>query len=146
MRMKKVYGLSRTHTCPFCTKQALSKSVQGIPVCKDHTQTRMPEVKCACGSWTELREGKWGPYFLCRMCGPLSFAKGLEMFKMMKPGEAIQTNAQPSTPKRSATTRTTLPASATTSTPGTSAPPRPRPARTSEPRHMVVTSDDPRFF
>ncbi len=139
MRMKKVYGLSRMHSCPFCSKQALSKSVQGIPVCKDHTQTRMPEVKCACGSWTELREGKWGPYFLCRMCGPISFAKGLEMFKMMKPGEAIQTaSAVQATTQRAAPSRSSVAAASTTS--------RQKPARTSEPRHMVVSSDDPRFF
>jgi hypothetical protein len=86
----------------------------------------MPEVKCACGSWTELREGKWGPFFLCRSCGPISFAKGLEMFKMMKPGEAIQATARE--PRRNVVNAAS------------------KPAKKSTPAHIITTSDDPRFF
>ena len=35
-------------------------------------------MKCICGSWLELRKGKFGPYFFCIKCGNISFRKAIE--------------------------------------------------------------------
>ena len=123
MRLPKVYGESKTVQCPFCSKPAMSISCQKVPVCKNHVDAKLPEIKCTCGSWLEMREGKWGPFFLCLRCGPVSFKKAIEMLKMMPAKEAIQI-------KTSAPTTT----------------PRPAPKPAQRPAHQVVRSDDPRFF
>ncbi|MEK6822829.1 MAG: hypothetical protein AABY13_03290 [Nanoarchaeota archaeon] len=124
MRLPKRYGESKETKCPFCSKPAMSISVQQVPVCKNHVDTKLPDIRCACGSWLEMREGKWGPFFLCDRCGPVSFKKGIEMLGFMKPKDAIQTTS-PSSTKQATTTK-------------------PAPAR--QPVTQVVRSDDPRFF
>ena len=78
MRLPKVYGQSSTATCPFCGDGALSKNEQGIPVCKHHTNRLLPELKCVCGSWLDQRESKFGVFFTCISCGPVSFTKMME--------------------------------------------------------------------
>jgi hypothetical protein len=79
MYLPKSYGESKIATCPFCSRGAYSKNSQGIPVCSDHTGNTIENVKCACGSWLDLREGKWGPFFICEKCGPINFTKALTM-------------------------------------------------------------------
>lgn len=37
------------------------------------------EIMCTCGSWLELRDGKYGTFFLCENCGPISKSKALQM-------------------------------------------------------------------
>ena len=39
----------------------------------------MPEIKCTCGSWLELRAGKFGSYFNCLNCGNVNYNKGMAM-------------------------------------------------------------------
>ena len=92
MRLPKHYGEYRQSKCPFCDKSAMSMNTQGIPVCKLHVGVRLPEVKCTCGSWLDMKKGKWGAFFVCDRCGAISFKKGLDMFKMMSPSDAIQVN------------------------------------------------------
>lgn len=76
---RKRYGESRIDKCPFCGKTATAKNSQGVPVCRNHKRKLLENMKCACGEWLDVNEGKWGPYFRCFNCGNISFRKGLEM-------------------------------------------------------------------
>jgi len=75
MYVRKVYGQSKLEVCPFCNKRALAKNQQGVPVCSEHKENLIPDQKCACGNYLELRSGKWGPYFNCLNCGNINFKK-----------------------------------------------------------------------
>jgi hypothetical protein len=77
-RGKKVYGASRMECCPLCGAHALMKNKQGIPVCVDHKDFSI-ELKCACGSWLDPKEGKWGTFFVCIHCGAISWQKAMAM-------------------------------------------------------------------
>lgn len=90
MYLPKVYGESKVTTCPFCSRGAYSKNPQGIPVCGDHVSSTIENVKCACGQWLDLREGKWGPFFVCSTCGPVNFTKALTMKKEAETAAAIK--------------------------------------------------------
>jgi hypothetical protein len=79
MRMKKIYGQSRDDNCPFCGKKGVTKNSQGIPVCLAHKENKLNDLKCICGEWLDLKDGKFGCYFNCIRCGNISFKKGLEM-------------------------------------------------------------------
>ncbi len=79
MRIPKRYGESKETRCPFCGKLATAKNAQGIPVCAQHKAKSMPEMRCSCGEWLELRTGRFGPYFFCLHCGNINFRKGLDM-------------------------------------------------------------------
>jgi len=81
---RKIYGAEKIDVCPFCTKRAVTKSTQGIPTCQDHKAQKLLDVKCICGQYLDLLEGKWGPYFRCEHCGNISFKKGLEFVKDIK--------------------------------------------------------------
>jgi len=87
MFKKKIYGQSRIDNCPFCGKRATVKNSQDVPVCHEHKKSDMPDLKCACGEWLDIRAGKWGPYFNCMKCGNVSWWKGLEMNPGLKPVE-----------------------------------------------------------
>jgi len=77
--MRKRYGESRIDNCPFCGKIAVVKNSQGVPVCQSHRGNKLTDLKCVCGEYLDLSEGKWGPYFRCMNCGNISFKKGLDM-------------------------------------------------------------------
>ena len=79
MRIPKRYGSYRTAKCPFCSRQGTVKNEQGIPVCSSHKGQVLPDLKCSCGSYVDLREGKWGPYFSCVKCGNVKFDRIMEM-------------------------------------------------------------------
>jgi hypothetical protein len=79
MYIPKRYGQSKIESCPFCQKQAVAHNSQGIPVCSQHRDEKLQDIKCACGSWLELKIGKWGPYFQCIRCGNINFKKAMEM-------------------------------------------------------------------
>jgi len=79
MKFRKVYGQTRVDECPFCGKQAVSKNSQGVPVCVKHKDRELLDLKCVCGGWLDLRDGKFGPYFFCMSCGNVSFRKAIEM-------------------------------------------------------------------
>jgi len=81
MRIKKVYGASKTLTCPFCERTATQKNDQGLEVCHLHIKTNLEEFKCLCGSWLELKVGKFGPYFNCIKCGNMNYKKAMEIKK-----------------------------------------------------------------
>jgi hypothetical protein len=75
LRFPKVYGQSSVNACPFCGGQAYLKNKENVPVCKKHTACSLPDLKCVCGSWLDARESKFGVFFVCMNCGPVSFSK-----------------------------------------------------------------------
>src|SRR3989338_4087066 len=77
--IKKQYGESKVINCPFCNRMATQKNAQGLDVCYLHTKTVQEEIKCACGTWLELRMGKFGPYYFCLKCGNINYAKAMEL-------------------------------------------------------------------
>lgn len=88
---KKIYGSYRVDRCPFCGKQATTKSKQGVPVCINHKENNLPDLKCICGDYLDLREGKYGCYFTCFRCGNVSWSKAQsynsEVFSRLEKGE-----------------------------------------------------------
>lgn len=74
---RRVYGQSQKLICPFCGNLATAKNEQGLPVCRHHAKNEL-NLKCVCGDWLDVREGKYGTFFLCINCGPVSYSKGLE--------------------------------------------------------------------
>ena len=83
MRIPKRYGQSKIAECPFCGKQAIAKNTQGLNVCQYHKDNNIPDIKCTCGSWLDLKSGKFGPYFICINCGNINLNKGLEMMEIL---------------------------------------------------------------
>ena len=81
MRIPKKYGSYRVDRCPFCNKQATASNGQGIPVCSKHTDKELLDLKCQCGDYLDLMNGKYGPYFKCMRCGNISFLRGIELNK-----------------------------------------------------------------
>ena len=83
-KTKKKYGDYKTDNCPFCGKVATQKNEQGLSVCRFHVKESLPERKCMCGKWLELRSGKFGSYFNCINCGNMNYDKGLERSTAVK--------------------------------------------------------------
>ncbi len=79
MYIPKHYGQSKIDKCPFCDRQAFAKNKQDVPVCTDHKNTSLDEMKCMCGKPLEMRSGKWGIFFSCLNCGNLNLRKALEI-------------------------------------------------------------------
>jgi len=77
--MYKKYGESRIDSCPFCGKISTTKNEQKIPVCINHKNEKLPEMKCICGEWLDIQESKFGSYFRCMRCGNISFKKAMEI-------------------------------------------------------------------
>jgi hypothetical protein len=84
MYIPKRYGQSRINNCPFCGKISITKNKQGVPVCLEHKTENLNNLKCVCGEYLDIFEGKWGPYFRCMNCGNINFKKGLEMNPQIK--------------------------------------------------------------
>lgn len=82
MFLKKTYGQSKVASCPFCGAQATTQNSQNIPVCRNHTNDKMPDIKCVCGEWLDLREGKWGPFYTCFNCGIVNMTKAQELMDL----------------------------------------------------------------
>lgn len=78
MFRKKIYGQSREEVCVFCGKTALCKNSQSLPACSLHSKNILEGKKCACGEMMEVKESKWGAFFLCKNCGPISLKKAKE--------------------------------------------------------------------
>tara|TARA_B100002003_G_C13714136_1_gene358101 strand:+ start:83 stop:553 length:471 start_codon:yes stop_codon:yes gene_type:complete len=79
MFKKKVYGTYREDNCPFCGKRGVTKNSQGVPVCLKHKDSMLNGLKCMCGEYLDVKEGKFGPYFHCLNCGNINFKKGMEL-------------------------------------------------------------------
>ena len=79
MYIPKRYGESRKDGCPFCGKQAMTKNIQTLPVCVEHKNSELGSMKCACGSYLDIRNGKFGAFFTCINCGAISMSKAFEI-------------------------------------------------------------------
>jgi len=77
--MRKIYGLSKIDSCPFCNKQSVTKNKQGVPVCNLHKEALIPDIKCACGEYLEILSGKYGVFFKCINCGNISMKRALDL-------------------------------------------------------------------
>ena len=97
MRIPKRYGESKIDNCPFCGKIAVTKNNQQIPVCQKHKDEELKDLKCVCGEWLDIIQGKWGAYFRCMNCGNINFRKGLDMNPQIK--EKTNNKEQSKTPK-----------------------------------------------
>ena len=118
MHIPKRYGESKIEPCPFCGKQAIVRNRQKIPVCNDHRDAVLDDLKCACGSYLETKVGKFGLYFSCPKCGNVNPKRALEM---NPPKSRIAQNAPNSTDIK--------------------------PGRAERrPTETVVSPDDPRYF
>ena len=73
MRIQKRYGESRIENCPFCGRQAIIENEQGVPVCTNHKDKLLPDLRCVCGEYLLMQKGKFGIYFNCLRCGNMSF-------------------------------------------------------------------------
>ena len=82
-RARKTYGQSKVSTCPFCGDKAFGTNSQGVPVCKKHTMEKMPDIKCTCGEWLDLKVGKWGPFYTCFNCGIIKMQRAMECLDLM---------------------------------------------------------------
>jgi hypothetical protein len=79
MHIPKRYGEYKVERCPFCKKQATTQNSDGVPVCYEHKNSELPELKCACGSFLEMKNGKFGVFFNCITCGNISKNKAYEL-------------------------------------------------------------------
>jgi hypothetical protein len=84
MYIPKKYGQSKVDSCPFCNKQATTTNKEGFPVCIAHKDALFDDMKCVCGKPLESRTGKYGKFFLCEDCGPISVKKVLEFNPIKK--------------------------------------------------------------
>lgn len=77
-KLPRRYGQSQSINCPFCGEVTTSKNTQGLPVCRHHTKDEM-NLKCACGDYLDVKDGKFGAYFSCFNCGNVSWGKAMEI-------------------------------------------------------------------
>lgn len=69
--------------CIICDKPATKYNVQALPVCKQHEPYEMMNMKCPfCKSYVDAKKGKYGTFFLCTACGPISRSKMQSFGKM----------------------------------------------------------------
>ena len=83
MYIPKRYGYSKIDKCPFCQKQATIRNIQKVPVCPEHKEESLDNLKCVCGSPLEVLHGKFGIFFSCIKCGNMNLKKVLEFNTIM---------------------------------------------------------------
>jgi hypothetical protein len=93
MYIPKRYGQGLTERCPFCKRQATSKNSQGIPVCREHKSSTIGEMRCACGQYLDLRQGKFGVFFSCLSCGSVSRSKVFEFNDVALPPDDAKSSS-----------------------------------------------------
>ena len=84
MFIPKKYGQSKIDECPFCGRHATIMNRQDVPVCQNHKNESLDELKCVCGETLEMLHGKFGVFFKCINCGNKNLKKVLE-FNTVKP-------------------------------------------------------------
>ena len=93
--MKKVYGSYREENCIFCGERAICMNEQNLPTCVKHKHetVNMDKIKCSCGEFLDIKEGKFGSFFLCMNCGPMSIAKIKEINDIRPEEAALKTES-----------------------------------------------------
>jgi hypothetical protein len=125
MYIPKRYGETRVDSCPFCGRQALIKNPQGIAVCTEHKKKILDNMKCMCGQFLLMQEGKFGVFFNCFKCGNINLKKALDI------NSQLITKAMNSEPK----IEVKQPSGKTTFV-----------RKDVAAREQTVRSDDPRYF
>ncbi len=74
--------------CVFCSRQAIAKNSQNFPTCQSHKKEVLGEMKCSCKEFLIVKEGKYGAFFLCPDCGPVSISKALSINNVEKKNNA----------------------------------------------------------
>ncbi len=124
MYIPKRYGESKIDKCPICGRQAITLNSQKIPVCMDHRNSKLDDLKCACGNYLETRVGKFGLYFYCTRCGNINLKRALELNPpKLRAKETDKNNNDSSAAAASGTGRTK-----------------------ERPREIIIRSDDPLYF
>jgi hypothetical protein len=80
-KLPKRYGEYQVKRCAFCGKIATCKNKQGVDTCSLHQRENLGDIKCVCGEYLELKEGKFGAYYHCINCGNMNMSKALSMKK-----------------------------------------------------------------
>ena len=80
-KLPKKYGEYQVKRCAFCGKIATCKNKQGVDVCSLHQREALSDIKCTCGEYLELKNGKFGAYYHCINCGNINMSKALTMKK-----------------------------------------------------------------
>ncbi len=83
MYIPKQYGKSKIDNCPFCEEQAITMNKQKIPVCIQHSESKLGDMKCVCGEYLELKTGRYGIYFNCLRCGNINKKKIFEINRIV---------------------------------------------------------------
>src|SRR3989338_5088219 len=127
MYIPKKYGQSKIEKCPFCDKSSTIMNSQKVPVCTEHKNETLDDLKCVCGETLDILHGKFGVFFSCMKCGNMNMRKMMEV-NTIKPRRKINKtnnskNCNESKPYYSS--KTTNSAGKTTTT---------------------VRNDDPRYF
>jgi hypothetical protein len=78
-RFPKSYTERKLNSCPFCGKDAYTVNMVKIPVCLAHKETKEPTLKCMCGTWVDIKVGRYGTYAQCLRCGNVNLDKILEV-------------------------------------------------------------------
>ena len=66
--------------CFWCEHLAVTYNEQKIPTCKIHKRNKLKIDKCPlCKGFIELKNGKYGAFFVCDNCGCLNLKKIKEM-------------------------------------------------------------------
>lgn len=125
MYIPKRYGESMVEKCPFCGRQAITRNKQKIPVCKDHKDSILDDLKCACGNYLETKVGKFGLYFSCPKCGNMNPKRVLEM-NQPKPAAKSPMSGRSAQPETSQSSN--------------------RAAQQRQPREILINPDDPDYF
>lgn len=99
MHLPRKYGESRIEKCPFCRQQAIAVNAQGFPVCLAHRDAELGEMKCVCGEPLDVQKGKFGVFFSCLNCGPMTTRKAFEVNAVRDVSKSRATHAQ-KTPTR----------------------------------------------
>jgi hypothetical protein len=130
MRIPKRYGQSREDRCFFCNLQATTENSQGIPTCITHKKETQ-DIKCACGEWLDSKKGKYGSFFLCMHCGPISMHKARELATPSQGGKE-QKEHQEDVPEKEIREKR-MPEKETT-------------RNTERKKEVTIRSDDPLYF
>ncbi len=102
------YGESKVAQCVFCPHTAYAYNAQRLPVCKDHKDQTLGDLVCYCKETLEIKMGKFGPFFLCPNCGPISLAKAQDLIQGAAAPAKLSAPA-PSAPEKSAREETVQP-------------------------------------
>ncbi len=127
--MRKVYGQSTSSECIFCNTRALLLNAQKFPVCNTHRESLVDTdaLRCTCGGYLDIRNGKFGAFFTCMHCGPRSISKIKELNDIMDCNDNKVPRQQPQQQEHSPTTKNT-------------------PPRESAPKTYTISTNDVEYF